>query len=70
MMGDDDEMDGPDPGAHDIGAASALTVIARPAGWSPPAREFAPGFHGANPGPSHPEPAPRRGRRRRRSAPR
>lgn len=26
--------------------------------WKAPAREFAPGFHGANPGPSHPEAAP------------
>jgi hypothetical protein len=24
-----------------------------------PQREFPPGFHGANPGPSHPEPKPR-----------
>lgn len=64
---DDDEMNSPDEGAHDIGTASALTVIVRPAGWSPPVREFPPGFHGAAPGPSHPEPAARKRRRRRRA---
>ena len=39
------------------GSASTLNPLRD---WKPPVREFAPGFHGANPGPSHDDtPKPR-----------
>jgi hypothetical protein len=60
-------------GDNDVGEAAPLgcgfgSVISNPApaGRKPPPREFPPGFHGANPGPSHPEPAaPKRHPRKR-----
>jgi len=55
------------PGELDVSGAPDQPVSggasASPIGYFPDQplrrREFAPGFHGANPGPSYPEPKPR-----------
>lgn len=59
-----DVLDPDDWFSPTLGHASTLGTEGRaPRGWRPPPREFAPGFAGANPGPSHPEPAPLHQRR-------
>lgn len=57
----DDDVDLYDFIVPSIGSASTITTYDKPVRVKP--REFPPGFHGANPGPSD-EPAPKPSRRR------
>jgi hypothetical protein len=52
-------------GVASLGSGSVSTLTTYPGARLNPHREFPPGFHGANPGPSFDEPAasPRRTRR-------